>query len=104
MYGYFLCFCISAGRPQIAVDFDDIELLRQLRFSWTKIAEILDISRSMLYQRLESEGVSESLTYSNIIDASLDRQVERIKQRYPHDGERLMMGHLVASTCLNTQS
>ena len=94
----FFCFqqCNSAGRQQIAVDFDGIELLRQLRFSWTKIDEILDISRSTRYRRLESEGLSEFWTYSNISDASLDRHMEFIKQRNPHDGERLLMGHLVA--------
>ena len=88
--------CSSAGRPQIDVDFDDIELLRQLRFSWTKIAEILGISRSTLYRRLQSEGISQHLTYSNITDASLDRHIELIKLRHPHDGERLLIGHLRA--------
>ena len=78
-------FVFSAGRPQIDVDFEDIELLRQLHFNWIRISEI---RRSTVYQRLREEGVMEHLTYSDISDSALDTLVQQIKQQHPNDGER----------------
>lgn len=87
--------CSSPGRPLIPVDIDDVQFLRGLHFSWTKIAEILGISRATLYRRLEEEGISRDTSYTNIDDADLDRIIESIKQEHPNDGERMMAGHLV---------
>ena len=84
----------SPGRPIISVDVEDIEYLRGLRFSWTKIAKILEISRSTLYRRLEQEGISQSTVYTDISDVDLDRVIASIKQTHPNDGERMMTGHL----------
>ena len=42
----------------IHVDMDDVEYLTRLRFSWTKIVEILGISHATLYRRLSDEGIS----------------------------------------------
>ena len=86
-------FC-SNGRPKIAVPIEEIEFLRQLRFSWTRIAEILGISRSTLYRRLEEDGLPQAITFSSISDIELDAIVIRIKQIHPNDGERLIIGHL----------
>lgn len=86
--------CRYTGRPRIEVAIEDIEFLRNLRFSWTRIAKILEISRSTLYRRLEDEGLARQLTFTNITDNDLDREVERIKRMHPNDGERLMIGHL----------
>ena len=78
----------------LEVSFEEIEYLRGLRFTWTKIADILGISRSTLYRRLEQEGVDLTCTYSDISNTELDRIVESIKLAHPNDGERLMIGHL----------
>lgn len=86
---YFRC-----GRPKIDVSVEEIEFLRQLRFSWTKIAEILGISRSTLYRRLDEESITVDTTYSDISDSELDRTILRIKQVHPNDGERMLIGHL----------
>ena len=82
------------GRPSVSVNFEDVEILRRLSFSWCQIAEILQVSRSTLYRRIEDEGLALDLTYTNISDAELDHQVEAIKMVHPNDGERLMIGHL----------
>ena len=62
-----------------------------MHFTWCQIAEILGVSRSTLYRRIE-EGLSRDLTYTNITDAELDLQIEAIKKLHPNDGETLMMG------------
>ena len=93
MQASYYTFC-SIGRPKIVIPIEEIEFLRQLRFSWTRIAEILGISRSTLYRRLEDVGISQSITFSSISDIELDAVVNRIKQTHPNDGERMLIGHL----------
>jgi len=73
---------------------DEVELLRSLRFSFTDIAKILDISIATLYRSLEEEGLSSECTYSDISDNNLDDCLIRIKHNHPNDGERLLAGHL----------
>ncbi len=78
----------------IPVAIEDLEYLRGLRFTWTKIAEILGISRSTLYRRLQEEGLTRDATYTGIDDDDLDRIIETIKQTHPNDGKRMITGHL----------
>lgn len=60
-FHYYNYYRRSVGRPTIEVDVCDIEYLRSLRFSWTKIANILGISRSTLYRRLSEEEISDDV-------------------------------------------
>ena len=78
------------------MDIEDIEFLRALRFPWTKIANLLNISRSTLYRRLEENCVSREVYFTEISDRELDRIILRIKLDHPNDGERMMSGHLVS--------
>lgn len=87
-------FSSNIGRPKLEISIEEIEYLRGMRFSWTKIAEVLGISRSTLYRKLEEEGLSSSLTYTDISDRNLDRVLLEIKSNHPNDGERLIIGHL----------
>ena len=81
------------GRPRLEIDLDDVEFLRSLRFSWKKIAIVLNVSRSTIIRRIQEGRVTES--YSDISDSRLDRLIRRIKEEHPNDGERLLIGHLV---------
>lgn len=74
------------------------EFLRNLKFTWIKISSIIGVSRSTLYRRLEEEGISRTITYTDISDLALDRLIHRIKLEHPHDGERMMIGHLSRHT------
>ena len=65
------------GRPKSEV-YQEVEYLRSLRFSWSKIANILGISRATLY-RCFSQGML--IIYSAISDNDLDRLVLEIKVR-----------------------
>ena len=51
----------------------------------------MGISGATLYRRLDDASIDRTSS-SNISDAELDREVERIKHIHPNDGERLMMG------------
>lgn len=71
----------------INVNIEQVEYFRGLNFSWTKIAAILGISRSTFHRRLQVENIS---------DGELDQQVLSIKQLFPNDGERMIIGHLIS--------
>ena len=82
------------GRPAIEVDLTDVEYLRSFHFTWTKIANILGISRSTLYRRLDEEGISHHVTFTDITDVELDQKVIAIKNLHPNDGERMSSSQL----------
>ena len=65
-----------------------------MRFTWTKIAKLFDISRSTLYRRLDEEGISHLASYTDISDADLDKKITEIKNVHPNDGECMLIGHL----------
>ena len=76
------------------ISIEGVEYFRFLQFSWTKIAELIGISRSTLYWRLEQEGIDQTLSYSSISDRDFDETIESIKHSHLYDGERLIIGHL----------
>ena len=82
------------GRPFLQIDMEYVEFLRGLRFGWTKIADMMDVSHSTLYRRLEEHGIDRMATFSSISDAELDNTIEEIKRNHPNDGERMIIGHL----------
>ena len=44
-------------RPKLEVSMDEVRQLRILGFSWTNIAELLNIGRPTLYRRVEGSGI-----------------------------------------------
>ena len=82
------------GRPPVVINMEDVELLRSFHFTSCQIADIPEVSRSTLYRRIQDEGLSLDLTFTNVTDNELDHHVEAIKRLYPNKGERLMIGHL----------
>jgi hypothetical protein len=71
-----------------------IEYLRSLGFTWTRIAQLLGISRATLYRHLEREGIDITHPYTVISDYDLDDVLREIKRVHVNDGERLIIGHL----------
>ena len=84
----------GVGRPRKNIDIDYILELRSLNYSWTKIAALMEISRSTLYRKLEEEGISPN-DRTHLSDAELDDIIRSIKQDHPNDGEVLIQAHLV---------
>ena len=84
----------KVGRPCIQINEGDILELRQLNFSWTKIASVLGVSRQTLYRRLEEFDISTD-KFSDMSQTELDEVVRNIKKEHPHCGEIMLQGLLI---------
>lgn len=73
---------------------EEIIQLKELNYSWTKIAEILQISRQTLYRRLQEFGI-DTCKFSPITESDLDSTLKDIKVSHPSSGEVMMQGHLL---------
>jgi len=82
----FILFCFSSavGRPRVDVSKEDIVDLRKLNYSWSKIAEMLGISRQTLYRRLEEYNIS-TCDFADILPHQLHAIVKEVKVKYPND-------------------
>ena len=58
----------SAGRPALQIDIKEVEQLRKIGISMTKISEVMGISRSTLYRALENTDL---IGYTDINDQEL---------------------------------
>ena len=58
-------------RPLLGIDIDQVELLRQVGYSWQEVADAMGVSRTTLWRRLQEQNVTLS-SYSDISDADLD--------------------------------
>ena len=56
----------SAGRPSYLLSAQQLQFLRDLHFSWTKIAKILGVSRKTINRRRQELGMSQELSWSSI--------------------------------------
>lgn len=88
---------ITIGRPRITVKKEDILFLRRLNYSWSRIAERLEISHHMLYHRLKVFGMN-TKKHSNISELKLDALVKQVRFEHPNTGEAPLQGLLVHST------
>lgn len=84
----------SVGRPKLDVTREEIIHLKQLNYTWTKIAEILQISRQTLYRRLQEFGI-DPCQFSPISESDLDDTLKDIKVSHPSSGEVIIQGHLL---------
>ena len=65
--------------------------LREFELTWTKIADILHISRQTLYCRLDGSCL---MGYTEVSDQELDSAIQAYKATHPNDGETIVTGHL----------
>lgn len=69
------------------LDITEALSLRSLQYSWTKISEIVGVSRSTLHRRFKEAGITTN-------DNKLDDTIRTIKCDFPRDGE-VMRSHLL---------
>ena len=86
------------GRPKVFVSKEQIEFLRELRLSWTKIA-LFGICRRTLYRIRSEYGLMDPYNYTHISDYNLDRQVSSIKQLMPEAGQSMVKGGRQRNSC-----
>ena len=86
----------SKGRPKLEVTKEAILYLKRLNFSWTKIAEILEISRQTLYRRLQEFEI-DSCRFTSISETDLDTALTDIKESHSSCGEVMIQGHLLCN-------
>ena len=81
------------GRPRVVLNLVQVEFLRSWRFSWTRIAYTLCISRTTLWRRLKEAGYDFSIDgwFTQISDDSLIKEIKRIKGTFPNCGERMVI-------------
>ena len=69
---------LNMAAPCIDVSKDDILVLKGLNYSWTKIADILGISRRTLYKRLEEFNIDSSV-FTGMAESNLDELLKEYK-------------------------
>lgn len=84
------------GRPKLIVPTQSLLLLRELHFSWTRIAKLFGISRRTLFSIRQNLGFEEidPARFSNISDSQLQEQISSIKRFMPDAGMRMVRGVL----------
>ena len=83
----------DTGRSRLEVEKEDILMLKRLNYSWTRIAEILDISRTTLYRRLQEFNIDTD-KFTNIPEQELDQVIKQVRTEHPNTGEVILQGLL----------
>ena len=86
------------GRPKYVIKPEQLIYLRDLRFSWTKIASLYGVSRRTLYNIRFDLGLA-GTAYDNftpIADSDLQEIVRDIKTLMPEAGQNMVRGLLAA--------
>ena len=68
-------------------------MLRELKYTWEQVVEVLLVSRVTLWRRLTEMGITTS-AYTHISNAELDSIMERLVHNYPNNGTVMMWGQL----------
>ena len=81
------------GRPQIEINIEIVELMREANFSWKEISEAMLVSRTTLWRRLKQSGYN-FRKHTDISDYELDNILRYLNAHYPHTGLSIICGHL----------
>ena len=83
----------SRGRSRISVDRSQLELLRNMRFTWDQISAILGPSYKTLQRRAKEWDIR---TYCELTDTEIDEAVRGILHNMPNAGEVMVAGSMVS--------
>lgn len=84
---------MSAGRPRIDINVEQLECLRSLGFTWSIIAVMLSVSRTTIWRLCREHGVCNQ-RYTDISDGDLDEIMRDLVASYPNSGLTILIGHL----------
>lgn len=84
------------GRPKYIIKQEQIIYLRELRFTWTKIAQMYGVCRRTMYNIRSNFGLvgSEFSGFSTISDEDLKALICDIKKEMPDVGQSMLKGVL----------
>lgn len=83
------------GRPRFVIRAEILEELRELGFSWTKIAEMLGVSRWTIHRRIVEYGLENMTGFHHLADEELDKKVkEFISTHGCTPGQSYVAGYL----------
>lgn len=71
-----------------------IEMLREMQYTWTVIADVLMISRTTLWRRLSDLNMVPLTSYTDITNDDLDATMTLLVSWFPPNGIVMMWGHL----------
>ncbi|XP_035661675.1 uncharacterized protein LOC118405929 [Branchiostoma floridae] len=83
----------SMGRPRKHITEEQVSYLRELGFTWLKIAELLGVSFSTLKRRQREFDLG-GKNYTEITNEELDMAVIGLKRLLPNHGENYLWGTL----------
>ena len=85
----------APGRPSFNISTEMLEDLRGYGFSWTKIAQILGVSRWTIHRRVRDMGLGYLGEFTLISDSELENLVADYINRHGHNsGQTYIMGYL----------
>ena len=82
------------GRPSYFIPQEQIEGLRELGFSWKKIAEMLSISERTLINKRRELDIEDK--YTHISEHNIDIVVGQLLRESPNMGEKMLKGALLS--------
>jgi len=85
----------NVGRPSYNIPAEDLENLRGLGFTWTKISKLFGVSRWTIYRRVKEYDIPNVSGFSHISDDRLDQLVTDFSQHSNGSaGQSLVIGHI----------
>ena len=81
------------GRPPLSLSVEQVELMRESKFTWQEISDALLVSRTTLWRRLKKCGYSFQ-SYTDISDQELIDILGSLQLQFPNTGLPIMSGHL----------
>ncbi len=90
----------AIGRPRIFFNTEQVEMLRSAGYSWSNIAECVQISRTTLWRRLQYTDMAR---FTDISDHELDDVVSSIQGNNPNIGRSLTLGYLAHNMGIRVQ-
>ncbi|CAC5379132.1 unnamed protein product [Mytilus coruscus] len=82
------------GRPKVVIPLNQLQMLHDLNFTASQMAEQFQCSVQLIYKSLYDAGLKKRTRYSNLDDTALDEKIHELQDQYPNAGSVMMDGYL----------